>query len=442
VFTETTRTALPTGPVSGSSSGPLRCLWIARYIPYPMDAGAKVYSARLAQSLAQAGASVRVLGFGSLDAVPAHCSVEHVAVASAQRSQLAALLSPLPIAAAIDATAAYRHLLEQQLCEPWDAIILDGYGSGWALARCRRYAQAHAPRRCALVHVSHNHETVLWRDMARDAQVSLPRRCVLWQNYCKVCALERRLTRGVDLLSVITAEDAASLGAALPAERVLTLTPGYAGYRAPPRTIDARTPRRVLLVGSFRWVMKQENLTRFVAAADPVFRQHGIELDVVGDVPEELLARLRPQCTATHFHGFVDDVAPFLNSARLAVVPEVIGGGFKLKFLDYFFGCVPVVTLSAAAAGLAAELRAAVFNCEDLDGLVSSVVTHIDRLELLNDRQRRAWSASSVLFRWDDRGVLLRQAVLQLTERWRGAPHPPAAASVVGTAAQARSRLQ
>jgi glycosyltransferase involved in cell wall biosynthesis len=406
-----------------------------------MDAGAKVYSAQLAQSLADAGASVRLLGFGALDAVPAGSSVEHVAVESTPRSQFAALLSALPIAAAIDATPAYRCLLEQQLHQVWDAIILDGYGTGWALPRCLRYAQQHAPRRCALVHISHNHEEVLWRSMVDEAQVTLLRRCVLWQNYRKVRALERWLARSVDLLSVITAEDAATLGAQLPAERVLTLTPGYSGYTAPQRVIDEQTPRRVLLVGSFRWVMKQENLTRFVRVADPVFQRHGIELDVVGDVPEELLARLRPHCTATRFHGFVPDVAPFLSNARLAVVPEVIGGGFKLKFLDYFFGRVPVVTLTAAAAGLPQVLRSAAFNCEDLDAMVAGIVEHIDHLALLNERQERAWSASAALFRWRDRGVQLRQAIQHVAHGWSGAALPRANAATVTDTTEARSRL-
>ncbi len=422
----------------------LRCLWIARYIPYPMDAGAKVYSALLAQSLAQAGVSVRLMGFGSLQHVPAATPVEHVSVPSEQRSQLLALLSRLPIAAAIDATRTYQQLLAQQLSEAWDVIVLDGYGSGWALQRCLEYARQHAPRRCVLVHVSHNHEEVLWQSMARDAQVSLPRRWALWQNYRKVRALERRLTRSVDLLSVITSEDAATLGAQLPVQRVLTLTPGYEGCSAQQRRIGPQTPRRVLLVGSFRWVMKQENLTRFLERADPAFNEHGIELDVVGDVPEELLAKLQPRCKATHFHGFVPDVAPYMARARLAVVPEVIGGGFKLKFLDYFFGRVPVVTLSAAAAGLPQVLRGAIFSCADLSSMVATIVSHIDRLELLNDQQERAWSASSALFRWRDRGVQLRQAIVQVAHEWRTAQPRPApataATNTANTGVAARSR--
>ena len=425
---------------SNQGSAPLRCLWVARYIPYPMDAGAKVYSALLARSLAEAGAHVRLLGFGGLQAVPADSAVEHIAVANAQRSQLRALLSPLPIAAAIDATRDYRRSLEEQLREAWDAIVLDGYGSGWALRRCLDYVHGHAPRRCVLVHVSHNHEELLWQSMARDAQVSLPRRWVLWQNALKVRTLERRLTRSVDLLSVITPEDAATLGRELSPQRVLTLTPGYSGFTAAERTIDAGTPRRVLLVGSFRWVMKQENLTRFVRSADAILHQHGIELDVVGDVPAELLARLQPHCRATHFHGFVTDIAPFLARARLAVVPEMIGGGFKLKFLDYFFGRVPVVTLGAAAAGLPNALREAMFSCEDLDSMVATLVAQIDRSAVLNEMQQRAWAASAALFRWSDRGVQLRQAIAQMAHTWRAVPtfRPELGSATTGVAARSQ----
>ena len=40
-----------------------------------------------------------------------------------------------PTAAAIDATHAYAAELDSQLSEPWDMIVFDGYGSGWALDR-------------------------------------------------------------------------------------------------------------------------------------------------------------------------------------------------------------------------------------------------------------------------------------------------------------------
>ncbi|HEY4366349.1 MAG TPA: glycosyltransferase family 4 protein [Steroidobacteraceae bacterium] len=399
----------------------MRCLWISRYIPYPLDAGAKVYSARLAESLAEAGVFLRYLGFGDVNAAATQRRVDWVAVPGEKRRQVAALFSSLPVAAAIDATAAYSSLLEQQLQGDWDAIVLDGYGTGWALQRCRRYVAEHASRAPVLVHVSHNHEAALWRSMAQHGSGSLPKRLALWQNYRKVRSLERKVVRGVDLVTAITEQDADALAATGRNGRTVTLTPGHTGWVAAPRSIDAATARRVIIVGSFRWVMKQENLARFLDVADPVFRAHGIALDVVGDVPDALLATLRARCQATHFHGFVDDIAPYLGQARIAVVPELIGGGFKLKFLDYVFARVPVATLSRATDGLAPQLREQMLCSDDLQSLVAGIVANIDAIETLNGLQERAFTAAHALFRWEDRGQQLRQAIAALQHEHQAA---------------------
>lgn len=404
------------------SDAALRCLWIGRNIPYPLNTGANVYSGKLAESLAAAGATVRFAGFGDTSSVPAASAVEWLAVPGQRRSQVAGLFSRWPVAAAVDSTAAYRTLLAAQLREEWDAIVLDGYGTGWALPRCLAYRAARRQPPPVLVHVSHNHEETLWRSMAAEAKGALPRRWVLWQNYRKVRALERRMVRHVDMLTGITEEDAAALGAASPGKPRLALTPGHSGWVANTRTIDSATPRRVIIVGSFRWVIKQENLARFAEIADPVFRRNNIELDVVGDVPDELLATLRSRCTATHFHGFVDDIAQLLGRARIAVVPELIGGGFKLKFLDYIFARVPTATLSQAATGLAPQLQRAMICSGDLPALVDDIVRSIDDIDALNDLQTRAFVAAEALFRWQDRGQQLLQAIVNLRHGSHGAP--------------------
>jgi Glycosyl transferases group 1 len=194
-------------------------------------------------------------------------------------------------------------------------------------------------------------------------------------------------------------------------DRTLALTPGYTGWVASERRITPSTPRRVIIMGSFQWVVKQESLVRFVAIADPIFKEHGIELDIIGDVPQELLSTLRTRCRATCFHGFVTDVAPFFARARIAVVPDSIGGGFKLKFLDYIFGRVPVATVSQAAAGLPEELRRTMLSNDSLDGLIREIVSQIDRLDELNRMQESAFRFGKEGFRWSARGERLQHAI-------------------------------
>jgi hypothetical protein len=254
--------------------------------------------------------------------------------------------------------------------------------------------------------------------MAQAARGSLARRFALGQNARKVRALERKVVANVDLVSAIADEDLAALQVSLPREQAITLTPGYAGPIVGERFIGDSTPRRVVVVGSFHWQPKQENLARFVERADPVFRQHEIQLDIVGEVPRELLTRLQAQCHATTFHGFLDNMAPLLDQARIAVVPELIGGGFKLKFLDYFFARVPVATLAAAAAGLPVPLRTSMIAAASLDELVASIVTSIDGLDRLNHLQDRAFHLARSLFRWEDRGLRLKHAIAHVQHRW------------------------
>ena len=391
----------------------LRCLWIGRYIPYPINEGMKLYSAKLVQSLADAGVLVRALGYGDSSAAPSHSHIEWRAVDGARGRNLGGVMHPLPLAAAVDATPAYRALLNEQLKERWDVIVLDSYASGWALARCREY-RASRNADVALVHVSHNHEAAVWQEMAQHSSASPVHRWLIKRNAAKVAQLERELVSNVDLFTAITVEDAEAIGKHI-ATPHLTLLPGFDGMVAEPRTIDASTPRRVIVVGSFAWVVKRENLARFVRHADPIFANEKIELIIVGEVPDELLRELRAECKATTFAGFVDNLQPLLASARIAVVPELIGGGFKLKFLDYFFGRVPVATISAAASGVPGVLREHLLMGDDIAALTSSIVSHIDDLDSLNQRQHSIFEQAATLFRWADRGDRLRAAIASLT---------------------------
>jgi glycosyltransferase involved in cell wall biosynthesis len=393
----------------------MRCLWLSRSLPFPQDSGDRIYSGQLARALAQAGAEVDFVGHRSAESEPPpDWPLRWHAIDGGCRPTWRALASQQPMNGAIHDTAAYRARLAEMLTWRWDAVVIDTYGMGWTLGQVKRVTQQRA-RPPALVHISHNHEAALWRGMVREFHGSPLRKFALWQNMLKVERIERRLASEVDLMSCITAEDARAFAAqaAHAAVPTLVLTPGYSGAEALPHPITDATPRRVVLMGSFRWVAKQENLKALVQCADAAFRANGIELDVIGDVPAELREQLA-RFSSVVVHGFVDDAEPYFRNARMALVPEVIGGGFKLKFLDYVFGRMPVVTLNDAAAGVPAAVRNAMLGCADLDALVQTVVDRIDDLPTLARLQRDALAAARTAFDWSDRGRALFRAVREL----------------------------
>jgi glycosyltransferase involved in cell wall biosynthesis len=410
-----------------TSSARPRCLWLARALPFPQDSGDRIYSAELARALALAGGQVHFVGLatdaaGTLETeVPGDWPVEWHAVRGGPAARWRAAASLQPLNGALHDTPAYRQVLVRLLDQDWDLIVIDHYGMGWALPAVRDSLR-NRMRHPILIHIAHNHEATVWRDMARAFRGPALRQLALWQNLLKVRRVERQLARSVDLLGCITQEDAKAFAVDPDSAGSVVLTPGFRGLEMPDRALSSAVPRRVVMLGSFRWVIKQENLKALAAHADARFREHGIALDVIGDVPAPLRAALS-HCASITLHGFVEDVAPFFRQSRMAVVPELIGGGFKLKFLDYVFGRVPVVTLDEAAAGLPPQVRRAMLGCRDLTGLVDTVIARIDDFPALDRLQREAITAARSAFDWSERGqALLNAAVGARRQRARIEP--------------------
>jgi polysaccharide biosynthesis protein PslH len=384
-----------------------RVLWLAREIPYPLDSGDRMYSALLVRALADAGARVTFVGLTRPDGTPPpdDGTIQWKEIPGGRPGKLRALLSPMPLVAATYSTPAYRRELAQLLQGEWDAVVVDQYGMCWVVPEVKKMA-----RPPVLVHMSHDHETSVTASLYRNMKGAFLKRLVLWQNHLKTHRYEGELARQMDLITAITPGDAALFQQDAPGVRTLVLSPGYDGDVVTERRLNASIPRRVVMAGSYHWVAKQENLRQFVAAADAIFAERGIELHVIGSMPPALAQELAA-ARSVHLHGFVESLAPYFAAARMAVVPEVIGGGFKLKFLNYIFSRLPVATLREAAAGLPTEAVSAMLCADSLDELVASIVDAMDDFDRLNTMQENAFAAANNLFAWRDRGSDLLRAI-------------------------------
>ena len=388
-----------------------RGLWVARELPFPLNSGDRIYSAHLLRALAEAGSDLTVVGLSPVGNAtpPDDWPVRWLTVLGGRRSTASAICSRMPLVAARHATPGYRELVDVLAREEWDFVIADQYGTGWTIPRFSKIVDGN--KRPVLVHIAHDHEGSVTESLYREFRGSWVTRIGLWQNCLKARAFERRLVASVDLVTAIADEDAARFAVDFPGVRTLVLTPGFAGKVSTRERLDGSVPRRVVMVGSYHWVAKQENLRRFVGVADSVFAQNGIELHVIGEIPEALRNEFRLKCSACVFRGFVEDIQAQFAAARIAVVPEVIGGGFKLKLLDYIFGRVPVATLQDAAAGIPEDIRRAMLCSQTLEGLVSLIVRTIDQVEELDQMQCKALDAARARFHWHDRGAALLQAI-------------------------------
>ena len=113
-------------------------------------------------------------------------------------------------------------------------------------------------------------------------------------------------------------------------------------------------------------------------------------------------------------------IDPYLEGARIGLIPEALGGGFKLKALDYIFRGLPLAAITPALSGLPLNPTHDVISAENTASLAKAVTERIDDFAYLNSAAARALDQCRESFHWPDRGATLARALLE-------SPLPPAA---------------
>lgn len=388
------------------------CLWLTLCDPDPPNNGQFLYSAGLIRATADAGLPLTVVGLKRTAGAPRRRSedgVEWILADDRPPSRLARHLTLPPIMATRSRIPEMIQEVEACLAVGgWEAIVFDSICAAWALPEVLRY-RARWPT--VLVYLSHNHETTVARHLAQATRGL--RRVARIVDYAKVAWFERRLARSVDLVTANTLEDCATFSAMIDDRPVPFLPPGYRGLRVDLRRIGRHVPRRAVVVGSFDWPPKRLSIEAFLEVASDPFAAAGIELQVVGSSEPAFLARLRQRFPAIEFTGPVGDVRPYMAQARLALVPDLLGG-FKLKSLDYVFNRLPIFAVAGAVPGTPLEDGRSIRLFDSHAALVQGVIGGIDDLANLNRQQELAFQACNGAFDWDEIG---RRLVAEIRSR-------------------------
>ncbi|MEQ8396056.1 glycosyltransferase [Thalassobaculum sp.] len=396
----------------------MRCLWLTWVDPLPEHDGQRMYSGRLIQAMAGAGVDVHVLcttssGSQRRDGDREEGVTWHL-VQHPFPPVWMSVASSLPHIAHRSAAPAMQARLASMLSEArWDCIVFDGLGTGWALDPVREALDGASPR-SRVVYLSHNHETSMRASIATGVRRRPIRAALMHRDAEKVARLEQRLVDIADLVTAITPDDAERFAEQATDKPILVLPPGYNGRRVAVRRITSDVPRRAIVVGSFEWIAKQMNLREFLTAADPLFAAAGAELEIVGAGDPRFFDELRGGLGATRLVGRVDSISSYLDQARIAVVAERLGGGFKLKVLDYVFNRLPIAALAGSVAGTPLAADASMLTFDDHTPLAKGVLSALDDLDLLNRLQTAAYEACADRFDWSDRGERLSGSIAAL----------------------------
>jgi glycosyltransferase involved in cell wall biosynthesis len=120
-----------------------------------------------------------------------------------------------------------------------------------------------------------------------------------------------------------------------------------------PRNPIGRCREGLIFAGALDWYPNREAVRFFLKEIWPKLREEKPDRPItfIGrDPPRELLEAAKN--SAIHVPGFVDDVRPYLDDAKIYICPIRDGGGTRLKILDALAMRKPLVATGMAVEGL------------------------------------------------------------------------------------------
>jgi glycosyltransferase involved in cell wall biosynthesis len=234
--------------------------------------------------------------------------------------------------------------------------------------------QRLAPRALRVLRC-HNAEYVILKRLA-EAETNLLKRRVIALQARRLKMYEAASLDGFDLILAITEADAARFRTLNPrvASRMIIVPAGADLPTAlPPASPMSTGTVRLIHIAAMDWLPNQSGLRWFIDQVLPLLEAAGMDyhLDVVGkSTPPEFFSLRNAHVTV---HGFLPDLSAITASAHLAVVPLQVGGGMRVKILDYWALGIPVVSTTVGAEGLSDATYPVVELADDPPAFAASI---------------------------------------------------------------------
>lgn len=205
------------------------------------------------------------------------------------------------------------------------------------------------------------------RVIMRDRSVGAVRRTIRAR---KAAHVRHRLLSASGLALVCSDLDAARLDAPCPV-RVLPNTYRSTGARANDGGEGGGT---VVLVGTMGYGPNREGAEWLLREVWPRVHRRlpGADLVVAGSRSEHL--SVPASAGNVTLLGQVDAIEPLLRSASVVAAPILVGSGTRVKILEGFAHCIPVVSTTAGAEGIDAVDGRSIVIADDPDAFGDAIV--------------------------------------------------------------------
>lgn len=347
-----------------------KVLFITYKNPERQDVGDHVYTWQILTALKYCGIYVHVVTYRDNErdfedkSLLADLVDKVTYILHQQRSKLAIALSPHPITVANRYQQVMVDTVNDVLKrEEYDAVFINMFKMSWLVEHIKTKK---------VIYISHNDETLTAKTIFKGTK-NVFLKAFYYIDYIKTKHDEKRYLNKMTAITTISDSDAASLSVLLPQIPIKILPPMV---NIPIEKKEKTSLQKcAILCGSFTWIAKILNLENVLRVSTlHKLGDNGIKLLVVGRASNELVQKVNKSYDCVEMTGGVDSVQTYYDKAHIAIVPERIGGGFKLKIAEAVQNKIPIVAIKGAVTDNEMKPGKHFFEVEDFEDIPQAVV--------------------------------------------------------------------
>jgi len=174
--------------------------------------------------------------------------------------------------------------------------------------------------------------------------------------------------------------------------------------------------QRILFFGSLFYYPNLDGLLWFCDKIWPIIltRRPESKLDIVGHVNDMKDIEGVVKLPGIRFHGFVEDIDPFIKTNACLVVPLRIASGTRVKILESWAKGLPVVSTTLGAEGLGASNHHSILTGDTPDEFADASLRILNDPKLGTQLAKNAFLYSKDKYNWDSIYSKIKLAVQSL----------------------------
>lgn len=285
---------------------------------------------------------------------------------------------------------------------------------------------------CRIIFDAHNAETSLFHQIfATEVHQGFKNKIESGIRLALIERMERNFVQAADQVWTCSQEDAELLQSFSSKPALTAVIPNgidvdsFEGVRSQSYTLNGElqpTAHTVIFTASFSYAPNALAAQFLMDQIYPQLRQAypDCQLLLVGKDPTDAMLEAAKTDRNIVVTGKVPDVRPYLTAASVVLVPLLQGGGTRLKILEAFAACRPVVSTAKGAEGINAQDGEHLLIRDEVADLVAGISQIWQDKALAQKLTSSAYDLVQAEYSWTAVGRKLDGAIAPLL----GAPSP------------------